>query len=209
MKCVMCLSGFPKSCLTGSCESNLNTEEDLHTKQDLSLTDQVELNESDINSKKSEVHDNVDEETSWRLQGRRSNVSSRSNKRDANLKDQQSTGRKRAARLYPLNRESPCEWQGKSNCGGGKSPILGCLSGLQQARHHGPDKSVSNNEEGNVHRICHACHNRWHSSNNTDYDWNSTTTISHNPKPMTNDEKSEAAMQHLKYLSTKQKRIKD
>lgn len=96
----------------------------------------------------------------------------RRQKRDAALKDQQSTGRKRAARLYPLNREQSCEWRGKVRMGGGDSPILGCLDGKQQARHHGPDKNTLNNDPGNVHRICHTCHNRWHASNDPDYDPN-------------------------------------
>jgi len=89
--------------------------------------------------------------------------------RDSNLKDQQSTGRKRAARDYPLDRTAPCEWQGLRFAGGGKDPIVGCSQGLQQARHHGPDKNTLNNGEGNVHRICHKCHNRWHTLNDVGY----------------------------------------
>lgn len=92
-------------------------------------------------------------------------------KRDTALKDQQSTGRKRAARLFPLDRTAPCEWQGLLFAGGGRFPIVGCASGLQQARHHGPDKNTLNNEEGNVHRICHRCHNRWHTKNDDGYEW--------------------------------------
>lgn len=92
-------------------------------------------------------------------------------KRDSNLKDQQSTGRKRAAAMYPLDPEAPCEWQGLKNCGGSSFPIVGCSSGKQQARHHGPDKNTLNNEEGNVHRICHRCHNRWHTKNDPGYVW--------------------------------------
>lgn len=70
----------------------------------------------------------------------------------------QASGRKLAAKLYPLDSNAPCEWKGKANCGGGDFPILGCPSmgkGVQQARHHGPEKNVQNNEPGNVHRICH------------------------------------------------------
>lgn len=95
----------------------------------------------------------------------------RRNKRDAALRDQQSTGRKRAARLYPLDRNAECEWAGRSSAGGGEHPIPGCgvrgstVKGKQQARHHGPDKNTLNNEEGNVHRICHSCHNAWHALN--------------------------------------------
>lgn len=93
----------------------------------------------------------------------------RTNKRDKTLKDQQSTGRKRAAVLYPLDRDAPCEWLGLKFAGGGHYPIVGCNGGLQQARHHGPDKNTLNNDEGNVHRICHKCHNRWHTRNDGSY----------------------------------------
>jgi hypothetical protein len=93
-------------------------------------------------------------------------------KDDANLKDQQSTGRKRAAEMYPLNREADCEWARQSNCGGNK-PIVGCVDGKQEARHHGPDKNTLNNDSGNVHRICHNCHNRWHATNDETYVWGS------------------------------------
>lgn len=96
----------------------------------------------------------------------------RTYKDDSALKDQQSTGRKRAARMYPLDELAPCEWQMKKNCGGGKFPITGCVANLQQARHHGPDKNTLNNEQGNVHRICHTCHNRWHTLNDETYVWN-------------------------------------
>ena len=96
----------------------------------------------------------------------------RRNKPDAALKDQQSTGRKRAAQLYPLDREAPCEWLGKQGMGGGTKPINGCPVAdncTQQARHHGPDKNTLNNEPNNVHRIGHLCHNRWHAANDPDY----------------------------------------
>lgn len=92
-------------------------------------------------------------------------------KDDSTLRDQQSTGRKRAARWYPLDATALCEWNMKKNCGGGKFPITGCATGLQQARHHGPDKNTLNNEKGNVHRICHSCHNRWHTLNDDGYVW--------------------------------------
>jgi len=98
---------------------------------------------------------------------------SRRNKPDAAVKDQQSTGRKRAAKLYPLDPEANCEWLGKQAMGGGSEPIDGCPVAddcLQQARHHGPDKNTLNNEPGNVHRIGHKCHNRWHAKNDASYD---------------------------------------
>jgi hypothetical protein len=94
-------------------------------------------------------------------------------KSDASLRDQQSTGRKRAAEMYPLDADAACEWQLKKNNGGGSSPIVGCLDGKQQARHHGPDKNTLNNDMGNVHRICHTCHNRWHARNDEGYVWGS------------------------------------
>lgn len=97
----------------------------------------------------------------------------RRNKPDAALTDQQSTGRKRAAKLYPLDDEAPCEWQDASPVnpkGGGTKPItVGCKNKVQQARHHGPDKNTLNNEPGNVHRICHWHHNNWHAANDADY----------------------------------------
>ncbi len=199
MKCSMCLAGFPSSCQGGSCGStptpdvliSIPTEED-----------------NDLYKLPGRRNARTEDESSrpGRTVGRNGNSSGR---RDAVLKDQQSTGRKRAFRLYPLNRESPCEWQASANCGGGLKPILGCILGKQEARHHGPDKSVSNNEEGNVHRICHACHNRWHAANNAEYDWNSTTVLAHNPRPQTDKERGEAMTIHMTYTVNKAKRIKD
>ena len=96
----------------------------------------------------------------------------RSQKLDASLKDQQSTGRKRAALAYPLDREGPCEWAdaGPTNPkGGGTKPVIFGCKNTQDARHHGPDKNTLNNDEGNVHRICHWHHNNWHAMNDPDY----------------------------------------
>ena len=113
-------------------------------------------------------YDTSDPEADWRV----SSGNSRRGKRDASLKDQQSTGRKRAAVLFPLDREASCEWAKASPenpKGGGKFPItFGCAE-LQKARHHGPDKNTLNNEEGNVHRICHFHHNNWHALNDPHY----------------------------------------
>lgn len=105
-------------------------------------------------------------------------------KESGDVTDRASTGRKRAALLFPLFPDEPCEWRFLSNCGGGKHPIIGCNNGLQQHRHHGPNKDTLRNEPGNVHRICDNCHNIWHAQNNKDYDPN----IKHNPRPATNDE---------------------
>lgn len=106
---------------------------------------------------------------------------SRRNKPDSALKDQQSTGRKRAAKLYPLDRSAECEWANKKQAGGGVT-IIGCgirlrdnktvPVGLQQSRHHGPDYNTLNNDPGNVHRICHSCHNAWHAVNDPNKDEN-------------------------------------
>ncbi len=124
---------------------------------------------------------------------------------DSKLKDQQSTGRKRAAKMYPLAEGAPCEWQGKKNCGGGSNPITGCYSGTQQARHHGPDKNTLNNEKGNVHRICHNCHNRWHTDNDAGYIWGSNYPL-HNPVAATN---AELANNELSWMNRDIKPVKD
>lgn len=81
-----------------------------------------------------------------------------------------SAGRKRAATLYPLHPEEDCEWKGFYNCGGGLYPIVGCTDGKQEARHHGPVKNTEVNHRGNIHRICHGCHNNWHAKNDPYYD---------------------------------------
>lgn len=80
-----------------------------------------------------------------------------SSRKKRELKDPASTGRKRAAELYPIEPDAPCEWRGLQNCGGGRRPIIGCYDGVQKHRHHGPVKNTTRNEEGNVHRICTAC----------------------------------------------------
>lgn len=99
------------------------------------------------------------------------------------VKDRHSTGRKRAAQLYPLIREDPCEWRGKKNVGGGVYPIIGCIDGFQQHRHHGPNKDTLENGPGNVHRICTKCHNRWHARNNDGYDKQEARQYPHSPEP--------------------------
>ena len=82
----------------------------------------------------------------------------------------EATGRKRAAQMYPLVIDADCEWKGLANVGGGKHPIVGCMGGKQSNRHHGPDKTTTNNDQGNVHRVCGRCHNLWHEWNDADYD---------------------------------------
>jgi hypothetical protein len=83
--------------------------------------------------------------------------------------DIESTGRKRAAQLYPFYEGMKCEWRELYWAGGGVVPIIGCREGLAEARHHGPDKNTINNSPVNVHRICHDCHNRWHALNDSFY----------------------------------------
>lgn len=71
--------------------------------------------------------------------------------------DIESTGRKRTAILYPLDREADCEWKELKSCGGAVVPVMGCIAGKQQAAHHGPDKNTLTITVNNVHRICHTC----------------------------------------------------
>lgn len=95
----------------------------------------------------------------------------------SDITDVLSTGRKRAAMLYPIYDGMVCEWAGLRFAGGGVEPIIGCQGNVLEAnkgpnkgdRHHGPDKNVINNGPDNVHRICSKCHNRWHARNNKYY----------------------------------------
>ncbi|GHF92278.1 hypothetical protein [Streptomyces griseosporeus] len=152
MKCIAHLLGLTWECRDPeSC-----TEDDSDGRSEPTLSDSV-LGDSFVPDSETEEEGEVERQTY---------------KDDSTLRDQQSTGRKRAARWYPLDDTKLCEWAGKKNCGGGKHPITGCVNNLQQARHHGPDKNTLNNEQGNVHRICHSCHNRWHTLNDPDYVWN-------------------------------------
>jgi len=130
----------------------------------------------------------------------------RTYKREGTLKDQQSTGRKRAALLYPLDREASCEWRELRNCGGGPKPIIGCNGGLQQSRHHGPDKNTLNNDQGNVHRICHKCHNRWHTVNDPLY---KPGTVYPRHDPVTKATIEEIMHNEVYWASTKTVKAKD
>lgn len=105
-----------------------------------------------------------------------------------NLRDPKSTGRKRAAQLYPINSDDPCEWRGLRNCGGGRRPIIGCLDGTQKHRHHGPVKDTTRNEQGNVHRICTDCHVHWHELNDLIYDEKDYNLLPHDPQPAETEE---------------------
>jgi hypothetical protein len=84
-------------------------------------------------------------------------------------KDPVSTGRKRAAQMYPITPGMTCEWAGLKYAGGGVFPIIGCIGRPASDRHHGPDKNTMNNAAGNLHRICDFCHNTWHAVNDPYY----------------------------------------
>ena len=85
------------------------------------------------------------------------------------ITDVTSTGRKRAAVMYPISDGMICEWATLKAAGGGVIPIIGCANSPATAIHHGPDKNTLNNTPNNVHRICADCHNRWHSANDIYY----------------------------------------
>lgn len=90
-------------------------------------------------------------------------------KDNSSVTDITSTGRKRAAELYPILPGMECQWAGLKFAGGGIAPIIGCLGNVAVARHHGPDKNTLHNDAGNVHLICVHCHNRWHTANDGYY----------------------------------------
>lgn len=98
------------------------------------------------------------------------------------ITDIKSTGRKRAAMLYPILNGMLCEWAGLARAGGGKHPIVGCewhvlegpgKTGVNGDVHHSPDKNTLNNSPGtlggNAHRICKSCHHTWHAQNDEFY----------------------------------------
>lgn len=96
-------------------------------------------------------------------------------KEQAAVTDTESTGRKRAAKMYPIPKEGEpgypmkCEWAGLKAAGGGVEPIVGCVGNMAKNIHHGPNKNTLENSVGNVHRICPQCHNRWHTLNDPYY----------------------------------------
>ena len=96
------------------------------------------------------------------------------------FKDPVSTGRKRAAVMYPLSAGQVCDWAWRKICGGGIEPITGCTGRPATHIHHGPDKSTLNNDRStNISLICEFCHNRWHAANDKYYI---------NPRPIDNSE---------------------
>jgi hypothetical protein len=84
-------------------------------------------------------------------------------------KDAVSTGRKRAADLYPISVGQVCAWAWSKKCGGGVEPITGCTGRPATNIHHGPDKSTFSNEASNISVICTFCHNRYHIANDKYY----------------------------------------
>lgn len=124
---------------------------------------------------------------------------------DEEITDPHSTGRKRAAQMFPIDKQAHCEWRGLKNCGGGKNPIIGCLHGLQQHVHHGPDKNPLKNEPENIHRLCFTCHNRWHYFNDSEEEYD--PTIPHNPRKATIQETIKNEMDwkagNFKHLTSK------
>jgi len=80
-----------------------------------------------------------------------------------------SSGRKEAARKFPIEKGQKCEWAWLAAAGGGVAPITGCPGYPAEDIHHGPDKNTLRNVVGNVHRICTYCHNRWHGANDPHY----------------------------------------
>lgn len=85
------------------------------------------------------------------------------------MKDPVSTGRKRAAVLYPIAGGQVCDWAYRKNAGGGIDPIIGCGGRPASHIHHGPDKSTLNNDASNISLVCEFCHNRWHVANDKYY----------------------------------------
>lgn len=207
-QCVMCLNGLPSSCTgtksSDSPEISLEDQELSTSKQLLNGPDEVEDEREDgeYDSRRSSRTTQDDHIAAYYLEkdvrGGRNAATNRSGSRRGNLSDSQGAGRKEAARLFPFDTDGSCEWQGQSNCGGGTNPILGCIEGIQKDRHHGPNKNVSFNEVGNVHRICKNCHNRWHLANDGDYDWNKADSYpKHDPRPMTDEEMRKAALRDV------------
>jgi hypothetical protein len=98
-------------------------------------------------------------------------------KDDQSVTDPQSTGRKRAAKLYPLRTSTgdpiPCDLAGKKAPtlpGYYKVQIDGCgvrqgsLAANAQSRHHWSYNTLDN-ERSNIGLLCHSCHNLIHARN--------------------------------------------
>lgn len=82
----------------------------------------------------------------------------------------EAAGRKRSIAVKPIKPGMICEWAYLKEAGGGIAPIVGCPGNPAANVHHGPDKSVLNNDgETNLSRVCVHCHNRWHVANDKFY----------------------------------------
>jgi hypothetical protein len=190
--CIDCAEGFHQLCAVGNCiechgPSSAEDFEELAARSggvtavpDLVSDDPSEMElPGSAKKKKSRKGQQLDPDRP-RAPGRK--------KTDAELKDPKSTGRHRAVKLHGhADRTAPCEWRGLANCGGGRFPILGCVDGVQESLHHGPDKSTLNNERVNIHKICYGCHNRWHTLNDVDYQWDGIHEH-HSPREVTPDD---------------------
>lgn len=156
MMCFKCMRGAHTLCENNTCE-------DCHGSQELNVgigTD-IDLSMSALSEGEGDTDEDSDREYGYEDTG----LDNPSYKIDSALIDPQSTGRKRAAKLFPMDPTAPCEWRGMVNPGSSIYPIPDCIDGLQEARHHGPDYNTLNNSVGNVHRICHFHHNNWHALN--------------------------------------------
>jgi hypothetical protein len=139
--------------------------------------------------------DNPEQEIQERIEsGERPSIRKRKLKELEKLKDPKSTGRKQAVLVKPLKPGEPCEWRGLKYAGGGTHPIIGCVTGLQENVHHGPDKSTTSNYVTNLSGCCSRCHNRWHTVNDKYYPvddplnfqgwWPEGTCYQHNPNEL-------------------------
>lgn len=124
-------------------------------------------------------------------------------------KDPLSTGRKRAAQMYPIEVGMVCEWANLKFAGGGVVPIVGCIGRAATDRHHGPDKNTMNNAPGNVHRICSFCHNTWHGVNDPFYGPRPDQTLPFVPEGSyeAHDAVTKATTQEL--LDAEKRRVED
>ena len=124
-------------------------------------------------------------------------------------KDPVSTGRKRAAELFPIEQGMACEWANLKFAGGGVVPIVGCIGRAATDRHHGPDKNTMNNAVGNVHRICSFCHKTWHGANDPFYGERPEQTLPFVPQGPyeAHDPVTKATTQEL--LDAEKRRVED
>lgn len=82
----------------------------------------------------------------------------------------EAAGRKRSVRAKPIRTGDLCEWAYLWEAGGGIIPIQGCPGNPARHLHHGPDKSVMNNDVvTNLSKVCTHCHSRWHVANDEYY----------------------------------------